>query len=284
MALALDVHAVLGRTRQGEPLGSPPAAPLAGGLRIGKAADFGPDCDGQYWHYLTRWLFALRQLALALPPPPPPSDCGGGGDAGAGGPGPGLDALGLALQLAEAVQPRFVHAAGDPGGGSPHIFWKMDVRLSRPLVPSQARAAAQGDDRKGRASLNRPPSRQGNLDAFDGWVTYRLLAETAAARGRPGALAGPVAALEACALHQLRTRGPFRSDDPLDLGESLACASWYPGEAWAAAMTSSAFASLERLHAAGRFDAAPSRRLAFRELGVCIGAARAAAAHYTSPA
>ena len=53
-ALIADVHDVLGRGRDGALLGTP-AAPLSGGLRIGKAAKEGTsDGDGQYFHYITK--------------------------------------------------------------------------------------------------------------------------------------------------------------------------------------------------------------------------------------
>eukprot|EP01083_Nonionella_stella_P155294 501528_1 len=38
--------------------------PLRGGMRIGKEDDVGPDCDGQYFHYLTKWMFALNRMSL----------------------------------------------------------------------------------------------------------------------------------------------------------------------------------------------------------------------------
>ena len=57
-----------------------------GGLRIGKPHSEGHlDGDGQYFHYLTKWAFALDRMSLACgdpkyhrwavqvrPPPPPP--------------------------------------------------------------------------------------------------------------------------------------------------------------------------------------------------------------------
>src|SRR3990167_10306414 len=46
--LVVDVERVLGRER---------------GLRIGQA----PDRDGQYFHYLAMWLFALQQLGEVKP-------------------------------------------------------------------------------------------------------------------------------------------------------------------------------------------------------------------------
>lgn len=40
--------------------------PLLGGLRIGKPLEDGAgwDNDGQYLHYLTKWMFALNRLSV----------------------------------------------------------------------------------------------------------------------------------------------------------------------------------------------------------------------------
>ena len=65
-SLVSAVHNTLGRTRDLSSL-LPRATPdnvLSGGLRIGKEDDEGPDCDGQYHHYLTLWMFTLNRLAV----------------------------------------------------------------------------------------------------------------------------------------------------------------------------------------------------------------------------
>ena len=53
--LIQTVHDTLGRTRDASRRlsGATDHEPLAGGLRIGKDEDQGPDQDGQYHHYLT---------------------------------------------------------------------------------------------------------------------------------------------------------------------------------------------------------------------------------------
>ncbi|EDN02326.1 predicted protein [Histoplasma mississippiense (nom. inval.)] len=69
--LIATVHDVLGRTRDG--LSRLPHAtdeePLKGGLRIGKEEETGPDGDGQYFHYLTMWMFALNRMSIATGDP-----------------------------------------------------------------------------------------------------------------------------------------------------------------------------------------------------------------------
>jgi hypothetical protein len=69
--LAQKVHDVQGRTRDGKSRlpGATDENPLGGGLRIGKEDATGSDCDGQYHHYLTLWMFALNRLSLAANDP-----------------------------------------------------------------------------------------------------------------------------------------------------------------------------------------------------------------------
>lgn len=128
-----QVHHVLGRhraddRRQGWISGldgeEAERHPTAGGLRIGKRnPERGPyeaydseaewDRDGQYFHYLTRWMWALGRVWRVT------------GEA---------RYHAWAVELAEVAFRAFVHP---PGEGAPsHIHWKMSVDLSRPLVTS----------------------------------------------------------------------------------------------------------------------------------------------------
>jgi hypothetical protein len=96
--------------------------PTAGGLRIGKSLpERGPgerfdavlewERDGQYFHYLTRWMDALRALSAAS------------GDA---------EWEDLAVELALAAHRGFV--VRDPTGRPVRIAWKMSIDLSRPQI------------------------------------------------------------------------------------------------------------------------------------------------------
>jgi hypothetical protein len=69
--LVRKVHDIQGRTRDGKSRlpGATDENPLGGGLRIGKEDAAGPDCDGQYHHYLTLWMFALNRLSMATNDP-----------------------------------------------------------------------------------------------------------------------------------------------------------------------------------------------------------------------
>jgi hypothetical protein len=132
-ALAHQVHRELGRFRADDArsgwisgLDEREGArrPTAGGLRIGKpeperapGAVFDEhrewDRDGQYFHYLTKWMIALNRLAHA-------TDDAAWND--------------LAVDLALASWPAF--AARSAPGGTPRMHWKMSTDLSRPLVTS----------------------------------------------------------------------------------------------------------------------------------------------------
>lgn len=98
--------------------------PTQGGLRIGKqlqerrASDpFNErlewDQDGQYYHYLTKWMHALNRVSRVT------------GD---------LKYNPWAVELAKTAHARFVYTSSY--GGPKGIFWKMSIDLSRPLVTS----------------------------------------------------------------------------------------------------------------------------------------------------
>ncbi len=98
------------------------AHPTLGGLRIGKPhAERGPedrfderlewDRDGQYFHYLTKWIHALDQAARIT------AD---------------RQLATWAKELAETAHRRFVYSSH----GSPRMYWKMSIDLMRPVVAS----------------------------------------------------------------------------------------------------------------------------------------------------
>lgn len=125
-----QVHRVLGRHRDDDPRQGWISGleeeegrerPTAGGLRIGKELpERGPrepydprlewDRDGQYFHYLTRWMHALQQVAWAT------------GEA---------RFHRWAVELAVVAQQRFTTRGGD---GPARMAWKMSIALERPLV------------------------------------------------------------------------------------------------------------------------------------------------------
>jgi hypothetical protein len=97
------------------------AHPTAGGLRIGKPLNERKpdepfdeqlewDRDGQYFHYLTKWMHALDQAARAT------------GDE---------KFQRWARELAVVVHRAFVYVTSS---GRKRMYWKMSIDLSRPLV------------------------------------------------------------------------------------------------------------------------------------------------------
>lgn len=133
LRLVDQVHHTLGRHRDDDPrhgwisgLNEQEGErhPTAGGLRIGKKLNerkAGEPCndrlewdqDGQYYHYLTKWMHALNLVGKATGDP---------------------DYIRWAIEMAKAAHARFTYAS--PYGGRKRMYWKMSIDLSRPLVPS----------------------------------------------------------------------------------------------------------------------------------------------------
>jgi hypothetical protein len=127
------VHQTLGRHRSDGPrtgwisgLGDREGEdhPTQGGLRIGKELpERGPgdpfdeslewDRDGQYYHYLTKWMHALDLVARSTRDP---------------------RFSRWARELAAKAHAAFGYAPS--GGRRSRLYWKMSIDLSRPLVPS----------------------------------------------------------------------------------------------------------------------------------------------------
>ena len=192
--LVAAVERVLGRAR---------------GLRIGEASDR----DGQYFHYLAMWLFALARLGDVRP-----------------------EYRAKGIRLAKDIHPAFVI----PGRG---VIWKMAEDLSAPY----------------------PGYGLGAMDAFDGYVSYRLLDEKA--------LAPEIADMRALIDRQYPR---LDIDQDLGLGMMLWLASFFPQEDWAKVQTRRAIAALDRLWIDppgyfGRASDARHIRIAFANYGVALG-------------
>jgi hypothetical protein len=192
--LVVDVDCMLGRER---------------GYRIGEAADR----DGQYFHYLAMWLFALA--------------CLGEHD-------PAYREKGI--KVAKDIHRPFVL----PGQG---VIWKMEEDLSGPY----------------------PGYGLGAMDAFDGYVSYRLLGEQE--------LAGEIAEMRAIMERQYRS---LNIDQDLGLGMMLWLAHFFPTEDWAVTQRELSLAALDRLWIDppgyfGRASYARHVRIAFANFGVSIG-------------
>ena len=133
LRLVDQVHHKLGRRRSDDPepgwisgLSEEEGEqhPTAGGLRIGKKLkERGPtepydervewDRDGQYYHYLTKWMHALNQVTRSL-----------------GDPVYNI----WAVELAKTAHRRFTYTPRS--GAQKRMYWKMSVDLTYPLAPS----------------------------------------------------------------------------------------------------------------------------------------------------
>lgn len=179
------------------------------GIRIGEA----PERDGQYFHYLGMWLFALGRLGALRPR---------------------YRERGLAL--AKAIHPRFVV----PGVG---VMWKMREDLGGPY----------------------PGYGLGALDAFHGYVVYRLL--------DADALAGEIAQMRDLVQ---RSYGSLRITQDLGLGMMLWFSHFFPREPWAVVQRERALATLESMwiDPPGYFcrePGLPDVKFAFTNYGVSLG-------------
>ncbi|TNG02086.1 MAG: hypothetical protein EP297_01555, partial [Gammaproteobacteria bacterium] len=133
LQLVEQVHHTLGQHRNDDPRSgwisglsahAGEKHPTRSGLRIGKKLpERGPDDffderlewdrDGQYFHYLTKWMHALDQVSRST----------------------GESQYNFwARELAEAAHKTFTYHYSP--GRSPRMYWKMSIDLKRPLVPS----------------------------------------------------------------------------------------------------------------------------------------------------
>jgi hypothetical protein len=131
LRLVDQVHHMLGRHRSDDPRSGwisglsdaeGEAHPTLGGLRIGKRLNergagetqdehLEWEQDGQYFHYLTKWMHALGRVSRIT------------GD---------MVYADWAVELAQSAHAAFTVSRGGAG----RMYWKMSIDLTRPLVPS----------------------------------------------------------------------------------------------------------------------------------------------------
>jgi hypothetical protein len=188
-----EVERVLGRPR---------------GIRIGEA----PDRDGQYFHYLSMWLYALCVLGRHLP-----------------------EYKRKGVALVRAIHDAFVV----PSRG---VVWKMNEDLSSPY----------------------PGTGFGALDAFDGYVAYRLLDEQTLSRE-----------IDDMRLLIDRSAPDLVITQDLGLGMMLWMTQFFPEESWAKSQKTRCLAMLDRMWMQdGYFCREPGMRgvkFAFTNYGVSVG-------------
>jgi hypothetical protein len=251
LRLVDQVHHTLGRHRSDDPRrgwisGLDEAGgethPTRGGLRIGKRLPERTaeqpyderlewDRDGQYFHYLTKWMHALDQVARTT----------------------GQAHFSLwARELAASAQRAFTF---QPDRGTARMHWKMSIDLSRSLVASmgqhdpldgyvtclQLRAtAARLAGAAGGPALDEAVSRFAAMSQGGDWATDDPL-------GIGGLL------VDAYRVEQLRRQGAL------------------PDEQLAEKLLAAALAGLHRYATSAQWRLPAQYRLAFRELGLAIG-------------
>jgi hypothetical protein len=246
LRLVDQVHDVLGRARDGSArLGeADDLHPTRGGLRIGKPlpereahepfdARLEWERDGQYFHYLTKWMHALDQAARAT----------------------GRAELNLwARELAMTAYLAFTRAVSEDDD-APRMAWKLSTDLSRALVPSM-----------------------GHHDPLDGLVTYVQLQDGADSLG--AAHDGPDLEDAIRGFRRMLEHADWVTDDPLGIGglltdacrvQELAHRLELGAEDLALRLVASAFIGLRHWAGHTELRRLASERLAFRELGLCIG-------------
>lgn len=225
-------HPTRGGLRIGKPLPErPPGEPLQGG---NEALEW--ERDGQYFHYLTKWMHALEQVARAT----------------------GEARFHLwARELAAAAHAAFV--VGPSGPGPRRMIWKASTDLTRALVPSMGQHDALDgflsclEVEAAAARLALPAAGPDLAPALADFAA--LLARTDLRTADPLGLGGLL--VDAWRVVELRRLGAFPGDAA--------------GERFLLALLEAAEDGLAH-HAAGDATRQPAAaRLAFRELGLALG-------------
>jgi hypothetical protein len=252
LRLVDQVHHVLGRYREDDARvgwisglgdGEGESHPTRGGLRIGKRLperrpnepldpELEWDRDGQYFHYLTKWMHALDQVSRATR-------------------NPRFNLWGR--ELAEAAHAAF--AGGPDGPRGRRMAWKMSTDLSRPLVPSMG----QHDPLDGLITCIQLETTASVLEgAATGHSLKKATADFAAMlegadlrTDDPLGIGGLLS--DACRLAQVMSQGAFQGESLLET------------------LLAAAQEGVARYSRKADWEAPASRRLAFRELGLVIG-------------
>jgi hypothetical protein len=216
--------------------------PTQGGLRIGKELNERKPAevydeelewnrDGQYFHYLTKWMHALSRMTRVT------------GES---------NYLLWAIELAKTVHNRFVYAP--QFGGGKRLYWKMNITLTNPLVSSM-----------------------GHHDPLDGLITYLELENNA----RYLSVAdNPDLSDEIIDMREICSGKDWTTDDPLGLGGLIAdifrlvqirlmCQKEL--DSLLQRLIEDADEGMKQFAGSNFLGYPAEYRLAFRELGLCIG-------------
>lgn len=216
--------------------------PTAGGLRIGKEMnerrfdepyneELEWDRDGQYYHYLTKWMHALNRVSRVR------------GEAVYNR---------WAIELAKAVHARFVYVL--PSGNRKGMYWKMSIDLSCPLVSSMG----HHDPLDGLVTYLQLQTAAKHFNPAAGSVLDAEVEDMVhLCRGKDWTTDDPLGIGEllsfACKLAQLILHEGLPYEDVLEV------------------LLKSSRSSLESFEGRSFFRLPAQYRLAFRELGLSIG-------------
>jgi len=217
--------------------------PTRGGLRIGKQLqERGPsvlfdeglewDRDGQYYHYLTKWMHALNRVSTVT------------GD---------IKYNTWAVELAKTAHARFVYTS--PHGGPKNMYWKMSIDLSRPLVPSMG----QHDPLDGFVTYNELQATAAREDeeSLEMDLRAEILDMVHICQGKNWVTDDPLGIggllFDACRVAQLIASGNLEQTDLLET------------------LLESSLIGLESFVKENSLRLPVGYRLAFRELGLSIG-------------
>jgi hypothetical protein len=253
LQLVDQVHHTLGKHRADDPRSGwisglneneGESHPTRGGLRIGKKLpECGPDDtfdeqlewerDGQYFHYLTKWMHALDQVSRATGQPPFNQ---------------------WARQLAKTAYDAFTYPPSTTGAPR-RMHWKMSIDLTHALVPSMG----QHDPLDGYitamqlvTTAARLPDKSDEPDLAGETRQYALMIKDGEwATADPLGIGGLL--IDAYRVYQLTNQGTMLEEHLLEnlLSASLAGLQFYTKN--------------DELRRAAEY------RLAFRELGLAIG-------------
>lgn len=217
--------------------------PTRGGLRIGKQMDerrrgepynerLEWERDGQYYHYLTKWMHALNRVGLVT------------GD-------PAYARWGV--ELAQTANSRFTYS--HPADGRKRLHWKMSIDLSYPLVL----AMGQHDPLDGLVTYSELQTAsstefpQAELPGLGSQIDdmSHICMEEELTTSDPLGIGGLL--FDAWRIVQMTTRGGFGKPEILEK------------------VMDAAILGLEAFTADSPLKYRASRRLPFRELGLSIG-------------
>jgi hypothetical protein len=252
LLLVEQVHAHLGRHREDDPRTGWISGlteeegrrhPTIGGLRIGKPLNergagepyderLEWERDGQYYHYLTKWMHALNRVSRVTGDP---------------------IRAGWGMELAKTAHSRFVYRPYP--GGRQRMYWKMSIDLSRPLVPSMGQhdpldglvtcSELQATADRGMAPPPRPDLRSEIADLAGICRGEALFTDD------PLGIGGLL--FDACRMSRLRAEGRWEDVELLEQ------------------VLDAAGRGLEAFAVRSPFGLPARHRLGFRELGLSIG-------------